>query len=116
MSDTCAHPDPLTVVLPEAADRLAWTLVDTATAADTHERVGIFRHAVTGRCLRLDAACRVYGEDAQGVIRLFGRGGAMALAVALNAVYDHAEHLRPARVVLPAPEAPDVQVTAPPAR
>lgn len=105
MSDTCTHPDPLAAVLPEAADRLSWYLADTVSAADTGERVAVFRHVVTGRCLRLDSACRVYGEDAQGVIRLFGRGGAMALAVALNAAYDGADHLRPARVVLPPPAA-----------
>ena len=107
MSDTRTHPDPLADVLPEAADRLSWHLLETVIAADTGERVAIFRHAVTGRSLRLDAACRVYGEDAQGVIRLFGRGGPMALAVALNAVYDHADHLRPIRVVLPAADPAD---------
>ena len=104
MSDICTEPNPLATLLPVAADRLSWRLVATVTAADTREPVAIFRHDVTGRSLRLDAACRVYGEDAQGVVRLFGRGGPMALAVALNAVYDHADHLRPARVVLPEPE------------
>lgn len=101
MSEICTDPDPLSVILPLAADRLSWSLVDTATAADTGERVVIYQHQATGRSLRLDGAGRVYGEDAQGVVRLFGRGGPMALAVALNAVYDHADHLRPVRVVLP---------------
>lgn len=106
MADTKIDADPLALILPEAADRLSWFLVDTATAADTGERVAIFQHRATGRALRLDAACRVYGEDAQGVVRLFGRGGAMALAVALNAAYDGADDLRPARVVLPDATAP----------
>lgn len=108
MTDIQLDVDPLSVILPAPADRASWTQVETATAADTHERVAIYRHNVTGRALRLDAAGRVYGEDAQGVIRLFGRGGAMALAVALNAVYDRADHLRPERVVLPDRDAPRV--------
>lgn len=106
MADIELDADPLALILPEAADRLSWFLVATATAADTAERVAIYRHQETGRSLRLDAAGRVYGEDAQGVIRLFGRGGPMALAVAINAVYDRADHLRPIRVVLPGATAP----------
>lgn len=101
MADTKLDADPLAAILPEAADRLSWFLEDTATAADTGERVAVYRHQATGSSLRLDERGRVYGQDAQGVIRLFGRGGPMALAVALNAAYDRAEHLRPARVVLP---------------
>ena len=106
MTDSAPATDPLAMILPERVDRSAWTLVETATAADTRERVAIFQHQQTGRCLRLDASGRVYGEDAQGVIRLFGRGGPMALAVALNAVYDRADQLRPVRVVLPETRAP----------
>lgn len=102
MADIELDADPLALILPEAADRLSWFLIDTATAADTGERVAIYRHQETGRSLRLDGSGRVYGEDPQGVIRLFGRGGPMALAVAINAAYDRADHLRPVRVVLPA--------------
>ena len=103
MADTKLDADPLAAILPDASDRLSWFLMETAIAADTQERVAIYRHQVTGRSLRLDAVGRVYGEDAQGVIRLFGRGGPMALAVAINAAYDGADHLRPVRVVLPQP-------------
>lgn len=106
MANTELGADPLAAILPEAADRLSWFLVDTATAADTGERVAIYRHQATGGSLRLDHRGRVYGEDAQGVVRLFGRGGPMALAVAINAAYDHADHLRPARVVFPEAVAP----------
>jgi hypothetical protein len=101
MTDTRLDAGPLTRILPDPDDRASWRLVAVATAADTHERVAVYAHQVTGRALRLDTAGRVYGEDAQGVIRLFGRGGPMALAVALNAVYDGADHARPVRVVLP---------------
>lgn len=106
MSETRVDIDPLVMILPVPVDRASWCRVDTATAADTHERIAIYQHQVTGRSLRLDGAGRVYGQDAQGVIRLFARGGAMALAVALNAAYDGDDHLRPARVVLPDSAAP----------
>ena len=105
MADIELDADPLALILPETADRLSWLLVDIVTSADTRERVAMYRHQETGRFLRLDSSGRVYGEDAQGVIRLFGRGGPMALAVALNAAYDRADHLRPTRVVLPGPAA-----------
>lgn len=101
MPEILCDVDPLEMILPEPQDRASWTLLHMVTAADTRESVLIYRHTVTGRALRLDRACRVYGEDAQGVIRLFGRGGMMALAVALNAVYDGADDLRPTRVLLP---------------
>ena len=100
MSDAVTA-DPLAGVLPDAADRVSWLREEIVTADDTREAVVVYRHTATGRALRLDETGRVYGEDAQGVVRVFGRGGALALAVALNAVYDGADHLRPSRVTLP---------------
>lgn len=93
--------DPLRRVFPEAVDRDAWRCVARVRATDTREAVFSYEHRALGRTLRLDAQCRVYGQDAQGVVRLFGRGGALALAIALNAIYDDADSHRPSRVVLP---------------
>lgn len=97
--------DPLRLILPEAADRLAWHCTDRTQAADTHETVLHYEHRHSGRTLRLDARCRVYGQDPEGTVRLFGRGGPLALTVALNAVYDGMDQYRPARVVIPDPVA-----------
>ncbi|MPZ74135.1 MAG: hypothetical protein GEU74_13045 [Nitriliruptorales bacterium] len=91
---------PLRLILPVAADRLAWRCPRRSVAADTGETVFHYEHQRTGRWLRLDQSGRVYGQDPQGVVRLFGRGGALALAVALNAVYDGMDHHRPTEVVL----------------
>lgn len=91
---------PLAAILPTPADRRPWRCADTAVAADTGETVLHYEHQHTGRRLRLDRHGRVYGQDAEGVVRLFGRGGALALAVALNAVYDGFDELRPAEVAV----------------
>ena len=96
--------DPLTEVLPEAADRLSWRCATRVVASDTGETVFEYEHIAMGRSLRLDAHLRVYGQDPQGVVRLFGRGGALALAVALNAVYDGHDDYRPTRIILPGQE------------
>ena len=101
MTSTSTAADPLERILPAARDRLAWCCVGHDVASDTGEKVFEYQHAGLGRSLRLDAAGRVYGIDPEGVIRLFGRGSALALAVALNAVYDGHDALRPTRVVLP---------------
>ena len=93
--------DPLDAVLPRPCDRLAWSTSGQVTAADTRETVTVYRHDRSGRSLLLDDEGRVYGRDAQGTVRLFGRGGPLALAVALNVVFDGQDHLRPAEVVLP---------------
>ena len=93
--------DPLERILPVAADRLAWRCVGRVTARDTAEAVFTYEHPGMGRALRLDASGRVYGTDAEGVVRLFGGGGALALAIALNAVYDGHDSAKPSRVVLP---------------
>ena len=98
---TSTDEDPLRLVLPEAADRLAWSCTGRAVARDTGATVFAYEHRVLGRALRLDAQARVYGQDVEGAVRLFGRGGALALAVALNAVYDGGDEHRPARVTLP---------------
>lgn len=95
--------DPLCLVLPEASDRLAWHCTARTVAGDTKETVFHYEHLAMGRSLRLDAGGRVYGQDAEGAVRLFGKGGAMALAIALNAVYDGMDQHRPSRVVLPEP-------------
>ena len=97
------HHEPLTIVLPEAADRLAWRCTSRVVASDTHDTVYCYEHRGMGRTLRLDAQCRVYGQDPEGTVRLFGRGGPLALAVALNAVYDGMDRYRPSRVVIPEP-------------
>lgn len=94
--------DPLALILPEAADRRQWVCVRQTPAAGTKEAVFHYQHQAMGRTLRLDRHGRVYGQDPEGVVRLFGRGGALALAVALNAVFDGMDHCRPRRVVLPA--------------
>lgn len=96
---SCA--DPLAMILPVEADRQLWHRVGESVASDTHAVVVHYAHRRIGRTLRLDGQCRVYGQDAQGVIRLFGRGGPLALAVALNAVYDGSDQHRPNTVVLP---------------
>lgn len=98
-----AETDPLQLVLPEAADRLAWRCTQRVAAADTHETVFVYEHRGIGRALRLDARGRVYGQDAEGTVRLFGRGGPLALAIALNAVYDGMDRYRPSQVVIPEP-------------
>ena len=95
---------PLDMIFPDAADRLAWRCGRRSTAADTQEIVFHYEHQHVGRWLRLDGAGRVYGEDPEGVVRLFGRGGALALSVALNAVFDGMDAHRPTEVVLPATE------------
>lgn len=93
--------DPLAMILPVEADRELWQRVDESLASDTGVVVVHYEHRRIGRTLRLDGQCRVYGQDAEGVIRLFGRGGPLALAVALNAVYDGSDEHRPHTVVLP---------------
>lgn len=103
MTSTNTAVDPLELILPVAQDRLAWRCVGQVTASDTHEAVFEYEHAGMGRALRLDARGRVYGMDPEGVVRLFGRGGPLALAIALNAIYDGRHDWRPARVVLPEP-------------
>ena len=92
---------PLGAVFPRAEDRAAWWCGRRSEAADTREEVFHYQHQHIGRWLRLDTHGRVYGEDSEGVVRLFGRGGAMALAVALNAVYDGMDVYRPAEIVIP---------------
>ena len=94
-------PDPLQALLPEAADRLAWQCTGTTVASDTRDTVYAYEHRGIGRTLRLDAQCRVYGQDPEGTVRLFGRGGPLALAIALNAIYDGMDRYRPSRVVIP---------------
>ena len=93
---------PLDLIFPEVADRLSWRCGRRSTAADTQETVFHYEHQQVGRWLRLDSAGRVYGEDPEGVVRLFGRGGALALSVALNAVFDGMDAYRPIDVTLPA--------------
>ena len=93
---------PLCLVLPEAGDRLAWRVTARTIAGDTKETVFHYEHRALGRSLRLDAHGRVYGQDPEGAVRLFGKGGPLALAIALNAVYDGMDQHRPSRVVLPA--------------
>src|SRR5688500_6023055 len=82
-------------VLPEATDREGWHLISTSRAADTGVPVHhyVFRH--TARVLRLDDRGRVYGEDREGVVRLFGRGGPLALHIALKMIFDGCEDRRP---------------------
>ena len=92
---------PLRMVFPRADDRAAWWCGRRSEAADTRREVFHYQHQHIGRWLRLDADGRVYGEDAEGTVRLFGRGGTMALAVALNAVYDGMDDHRPAQIVIP---------------
>lgn len=93
--------DPLARILPLAEDRAGWHCAGSVEASDTHHTVFEYEHRGIGRTLRLDAEGRVYGQDAEGVVRLFGRGGALALAIALNALYDGMDAHRPSRVVLP---------------
>lgn len=93
--------DPLVMILPLADDRLLWRRTAAVQAADTGDQVFAYEHRAIGRTLRLDAQGRVYGQDSEGVVRLFGRGGALALAVALNAIYDGLDGYRPTQVVLP---------------
>ena len=104
--------DPLATILPEPDDRAPWRRAGESTAADTQQTVFHYEHRATGRTLRLGADGRVYGQDPEGVVRLFGRGGPLALAVALNVVYDGLDRGRPRRVVLPGTaDAADVDVT-----
>lgn len=103
--------DPLATILPDADDRAPWRHAGASTSVDTQQRVFHYEHQATGRMLRLDVDGRVYGQDPEGVVRLFGRGGPLALAVALNVVYDGLDRGRPRRVVLPGLEN-DAQHTA----
>lgn len=93
--------DPLERLFPEAEDRLWWQCIGRVTAADTGDSVAEYQHTAIGRTLRLDDSGRVYGQDAEGVVRVFGRGGALALSIALNAVFDGMDAHRPSRVVIP---------------
>lgn len=93
--------DPLAALFPDAGDRDPWHCVGRVTAADTGERVAEYQHTAIGRTLRLDDSGRVYGQDSEGVVRLFGRGGALALTIALNALFDGMDAHRPSRVVIP---------------
>lgn len=93
--------DPLERLFPEPADRAPWMCVGRVIAADTGESVLEYQHTAIGRTLRLDDSGRVYGQDAQGVVRVFGRGGALALSIALNALFDGQDARRPSRVVIP---------------
>ena len=102
MADVATR-DPLDDIFPVPEDRRAWRRVGSRISADTRETVYAYEHTGIGRALHLDSRGRVYGHDPEGVVRLFGRGGALALAVALNALFDgHDEH-RPSRVTLPPP-------------
>jgi hypothetical protein len=92
---------PLEQLLPEPQDRKGWHCTAQVMAADTQATVFVYEHLAIGRALRLDADGRVYGQDPEGTVRLFGRGGPLALAVALNALYDGRDEYRPARVVIP---------------
>ena len=101
---TTAMKDPLAalrLVLPDAPDADDWRRVATSTSADTDVVVHHYQHRTTLRTLRLDDGGRVYGQDPEGVVRLFGRGGPLALHVALNMVFDGFEECRPRRVVSP---------------
>ena len=100
--------DPLAMILPVEADRMLWRCTDRRVAADTGATVFSYEHRGIGRALRLDADGRVYGQDPEGVVRLFGRGGPLALVIALNAIYDGMDHFRPAEVLLPGDNAPVV--------
>jgi len=93
--------DPLMTIIPDPRDQLQWSVGGQVLAADTGAAVWCYRHGPSGRSLRLDALGRVYGQDAQGTVRLFGKGGPLALAVALNAVFDGFDGARPRRIVLP---------------
>lgn len=95
--------DPLQLVLPERVDREPWHCTGQTTAVDTHATVFHYEHRNLGRTLRLDEQARVYGQDPEGVVRLFGRGGPLALSIALNAVFDGADRYRPRRIVIPEP-------------
>ena len=104
MTDTLTrktHVGPLQLIFPEPADQAAWERTDETTAADTGKVVHHYRHRTTLRCLRLDEAGRVYGMDPEGVVRLFGRGGPLALHVVINMVFDQRPDLRPATIALP---------------
>jgi hypothetical protein len=101
MTETLTRGEPLALILPLASDRAAWQLIDETVATDTGQVVYHYRHGVTLQCLRLDSAGRVYGRDAEGAVRLFGRGGPLALHVAINIVFDQHPDLRPQRIVVP---------------
>lgn len=102
--------DPLAQVLPRPSDRAVWRRSHHSVAVDTGETVVHYTHQASGRTLRLDAQCRVYGQDSEGTVRLFGRGGRLALAVALNVIYDGIT-ARPSRIVLPPRHAGSSSVT-----
>jgi hypothetical protein len=91
----------LRLIFPQRQDLAGWRCGRRSTAVDTQEEVFHYEHHHIGRWLRLDAQGRVYGQDAEGTVRLFGRGGPLALAVALNAVYDGMDAYRPAEIVIP---------------
>ena len=104
MTDTLTRrdrSDPLGRILPSPHDRDAWELTHRSTAVDTGQVVAHYRHRRTQGTLRLDDAGRVYGQDVEGVVRLFGRGGPLALHVALNIAFDGHPDLWPTRVVVP---------------
>lgn len=117
--DAAAHVDhdidPLGMILPRAEDRVLWHCTAQRTAADTGAIVFSYEHRGIGRTLHLDDQARVYGQDPEGVVRLFGRGGPLALVVALNALYDGMDQYRPAEVLLPGDATPVTTGAPPPA-
>lgn len=98
--------NPLAMILPRGEDRALWHCTGERPAADTGATVFSYEHRGIGRTLHLDDQGRVYGQDPEGVVRLFGRGGPLALVVALNALYDGMDQYRPAEVRLPGDAAP----------
>ena len=93
--------DPLGDIFPEPADRAAWHRTGGGRGIDTDEDVVTYEHIGTGRKLHLGLDGRVYGQDPEGAHRVFGRGGHLALKIALNVVFDGFESHRPSRIVLP---------------
>lgn len=91
----------LTRIIPDPDDLSDWYVSHQSRASDTQHRVTHFVHRRSLRVLRLDDRGRVYGQDPEGVVRLFGRGGPLALHVALNTVFDGIEERRPKKIVLP---------------
>ena len=88
-------------IIPDPLDQADWYVSHRSRAVDTQLLVNHYVHRNSMRVLRLDDRGRVYGQDAEGVVRLFGRGGPLALHVALNMVFDGIEERRPKKVVLP---------------
>ena len=91
----------LSRIIPEREDQQDWYVSHQTRASDTEALVTHYVHRHSLRMLRLDERGRVYGQDPEGVVRLFGRGGPLALHVALNMVFDGIEDRRPKKVVLP---------------